>query len=242
MEEAFYSTDRVMTCSFHKFGDYFPGTGDIRDRGIGKGKGYAVNFPLMDGIEDESYKSVFRPVSRSSSVFGLRRRDLRWPDFCRRISLRMLWEQVIQHIMEWYRPGAVILQCGADSLAEDKLGCFNLSMKGGLLLQPSSRIEVTSHSSIGADVYLYCFPGHADCVSFVKSFDVPLIVVGGGGYTVRNVARAWTYETGVLAGVNLDESLPFNDHMEYYGPEFKLQVPNNNMANLNSREQLEKNK
>lgn len=22
VEEAFYSTDRVMTCSFHKFGDY----------------------------------------------------------------------------------------------------------------------------------------------------------------------------------------------------------------------------
>lgn len=32
--------------------------------------------------------------------------------------------------MEWYRPGAVILQCGADSLAEDKLGVFNLSMQG----------------------------------------------------------------------------------------------------------------
>lgn len=30
MEEAFYTTDRVMTVSFHKFGDYFPGTGDIR--------------------------------------------------------------------------------------------------------------------------------------------------------------------------------------------------------------------
>lgn len=30
VEEAFYSTDRVMTCSFHKFGDFFPGTGDVR--------------------------------------------------------------------------------------------------------------------------------------------------------------------------------------------------------------------
>ena len=27
VEEAFYTTDRVMTVSFHKFGDYFPGTG-----------------------------------------------------------------------------------------------------------------------------------------------------------------------------------------------------------------------
>ncbi len=30
VEEAFYLTDRVMTASFHKYGDFFPGTGDIR--------------------------------------------------------------------------------------------------------------------------------------------------------------------------------------------------------------------
>lgn len=34
--------------------------------------------------------------------------------------------------MDWYRPTAVVLQCGADSLAGDKLGCFNLSMQGQL--------------------------------------------------------------------------------------------------------------
>ena len=27
VEEAFYTTNRVMTVSFHKFGEYFPGTG-----------------------------------------------------------------------------------------------------------------------------------------------------------------------------------------------------------------------
>lgn len=32
VEEAFYSTDRVMTVSFHKYGEYFPGTGDIKVR------------------------------------------------------------------------------------------------------------------------------------------------------------------------------------------------------------------
>ena len=28
------------------------------------------------------------------------------------------------------RPEAVVLQCGADSLANDRLGCFNLSIRG----------------------------------------------------------------------------------------------------------------
>lgn len=32
VEEAFYTTDRVMTVSFHKFGEFFPGTGEIRVR------------------------------------------------------------------------------------------------------------------------------------------------------------------------------------------------------------------
>lgn len=43
VEEAFYTTDRVMTVSFHKYGEFFPGTGEVRDNGIGKGKGY-VHF------------------------------------------------------------------------------------------------------------------------------------------------------------------------------------------------------
>ena len=46
--------------------------------------------------------------------------------------------------------------------------------------------------------------GHANCVAYVKSFGIPMIVVGGGGYTIRNVARAWTFETAVL----LNEQLP----------------------------------
>ena len=153
VEEAFYTTDRVMTVSFHKYGEYFPGTGELRDIGVGQGKNYAVNFPLRDGIDDVSYKAIFEPVIKS--------------------------------VMEWYRPEAVVLQCGGDSLSGDRLGCFNLSMKG-----------------------------HANCVNFVKSFDLPTLVVGGGGYTMRNVARTWAFETGILLGEPLDSQLPYNDYYE----------------------------
>lgn len=152
VEEAFYTTDRVMTVSFHKYGEYFPGTGELRDIGIGQGKYYAVNFPLRDGIDDTSYKSIFEPV--------------------------------IQGVMEFYSPDAVVLQCGGDSLSGDRLGCFNLSMEG-----------------------------HANCVKFVKSFNLPTMVLGGGGYTMRNVARAWAYETGLLVDADMNRQLPFN---EYY--------------------------
>ncbi|KAG0254694.1 histone deacetylase [Mortierella polycephala] len=179
VEEAFYTTDRVMTVSFHKHGEYFPGTGEVRDVGAGAGKYYAVNFPLRDGIDDTTYKSIFEPV--------------------------------IQHVVDWYKPGAIVLQCGADSLSGDKLGCFNLSMKG-----------------------------HANCVAFVKKLNLPLLMLGGGGYTMRNVSRAWCYETGVAVGKEVGPDMPFNDYYEYFGPDYKLDVKPSNMDNANTVEYLEK--
>ncbi len=153
VEEAFYTTDRVMTVSFHKYGEYFPGTGELRDIGVGEGKHYAVNFPLRDGITDRTYKGIFEPV--------------------------------IKAVMDYYQPEAVVLQCGGDSLSGDRLGCFNLSMRG-----------------------------HANCVNFVKSFHLPTLVLGGGGYTMRNVARTWAYETGQLVQQDMGAQLPFNDYYE----------------------------
>ena len=62
VEEAFLTTDRVMTVSFHKYGDYFPGTGALDDIGAESGKYYAVNFPLNDGLNDETFERAFKPV------------------------------------------------------------------------------------------------------------------------------------------------------------------------------------
>lgn len=40
-----------------------------------------------------------------------------------------------------------------------------------------------------SDIFL--FGVSRECVEYVKSFNIPLLVLGGGGYTVRNVARCW---------------------------------------------------
>lgn len=82
--------------------------------------------------------------------------------------------QVITKVMETYQPSAVVLQCGADSLSGDRLGCFNLTLKG-----------------------------HGKCVEFMKKWNLPLLLLGGGGYTIRNVARCWTYETSMALGVDV---------------------------------------
>ena len=162
VQEAFYMTDRVMTVSFHKYGqNFFPGTGDMYEIGAGPGKYYSINVPLKEGMDDLGYSMIFYPV--------------------------------IQDVIQFYQPSCVVLQCGADSLASDRLGTFSLSIKG-----------------------------HGRCVEFVKDLNLPLLVLGGGGYTVRNVARCWTYETSLLAGVDLNPSLPYNEYLEYFGPDFSL--------------------
>ena len=46
-------------------------------------------------------------------------------------------------------------------------------------------------------------------MKFVKALNVPLLVLGGGGYTVRNVARCWTYETSLLVDEQISNELPY---------------------------------
>lgn len=62
VEEAFFTTDRVLTCSFHKYKDFFPGTGNWNDIGFEKGTYHAVNYPLNEGIDDITYEHIFKPV------------------------------------------------------------------------------------------------------------------------------------------------------------------------------------
>ncbi|MES1919635.1 Histone deacetylase 1, partial [Bonamia ostreae] len=177
VEEAFYASDRVLTLSFHKGGNFFPGTGKLEDIGTGMGKNFSLNCPLHEGMDDDTFFAFFKPIfDRSMAVF---------------------------------RPGAVVLQCGADSLTQDRLGCFNLTPKG-----------------------------HGRCVSHVVSQALPTLVVGGGGYTVKNVARCWTYETSVCAGIQINNDIPYNNYYEKFAPDFRLHIEEDNSENFNTESYL----
>ncbi|CRG88082.1 hypothetical protein PISL3812_05109 [Talaromyces islandicus] len=170
VEQAFWSTDRVLTVSFHKYDkdNFFPGTGALDSNGpshpLNPGAHHSINVPLHDGIEDGDYLQLYKDV--------------------------------IGECLETYKPGAIVLQCGADSLGCDRLGCFNLNVTG-----------------------------HGACVAYTKTFGIPLLVVGGGGYTPRNVSRAWTHETSILIDAvdNIDPNIPdtvaFRNH---FGPDYSL--------------------
>ena len=171
VEQAFWSTDRVMTLSFHKYdkATYFPGTGGLDTTGpksnSNPGAHHSLNVPLHDGIDDFSYVELFK--------------------------------NIVGPCVSTYNPTAIVLQCGADSLGGDRLGCFNLNVRA-----------------------------HGACVAFTKTFKVPLLVLGGGGYTARNVARLWAYETSVCIGAEVDPSIPLHTpFIETFDPDRTLFPP-----------------
>ena len=77
--------------------------------------------------------------------------------------------------MEVYRPEVIWMQCGADSIQGDNIGCFNLSIKG-----------------------------HGHAVQKVLSKNIPTVFTGGGGYNVENVSRCWAYETALINNLETD--------------------------------------
>ena len=87
-------------------------------------------------------------------------------------SYHEVFKPVMDGIVKYYRPTAIVMQCGADSLGMDRLGVFNLSMKG-----------------------------HGEAVRHMKNYGLPIMFLGGGGYTLKNVARVWTYETSIIGRI-----------------------------------------
>jgi histone deacetylase 1/2 len=181
VEEAFYTTNRVMTTSFHQWGDFFPGSGAAEDIGVDEGKYCAVNVPLMRGLDDQAFEQCFKPI--------------------------------IDKIFQTFAPSAVVMCCGADSISGDRIGCWNLSLKG-----------------------------HAGAVAYLKSKGVPVVLLGGGGYTPRNVARCWAYETATAMGVQdaMKDDIPENEMYQSYGPDYRLHLDvDRTLVNKNTRAHLE---
>lgn len=78
-----------------------------------------------------------------------------------------------------FRPGAIVLQCGADMLEED----------------PLARLALSNNA-------------HRDVALALARMAPRLMVLGGGGYNPWSVARCWTLVWGALAGYPVPDRLP----------------------------------
>ena len=86
---------------------------------------------------------------------------------------------LIAPLLARHAPEAVVLQCGADSVAEDPLS--------GLAATNGAYLRVLRH---------------------VMGMAPRLLVLGGGGYNPYSVARLWTALWGTLSGREMPDALP----------------------------------
>ena len=94
-------------------------------------------------------------------------------------ELAYLIDYAVLPITEKFAPEAIVLCCGADSLAGDPLSGMQLS-----------------------NIALW------DAVDLLLEFRVPTVVLGGGGYNPWTVSRYWAGIWGRLSGQQFPETLP----------------------------------
>ena len=134
VEEAFYTTDRVMTVSFHKFGEYFPAPDTSRTWA--------------------STASTTRSTSRSRTA------------------------STTSHVALFAGDG--------EGHGDVSAGCGGVPVRCGFPHRRQARVLQPLHR------------GHGECLKYMQTFNVPLLVLGGGGHHPQR-RRCWTYETGCLS-------------------------------------------
>jgi len=92
-----------------------------------------------------------------------------------------LWafEEVVPPLIHAFQPDVVVTQLGVDSFYNDPLTNLNLSILGYEMI-----------------------------IRRIKELAMHWVALGGGGYDISNVARAWTIAWAVMNGIDLSDQLP----------------------------------
>lgn len=88
-------------------------------------------------------------------------------------------DEIVLPAIESFRPQAIVTQLGADALRDDPITHWNL----------------TTHSYLRA-------------VKGFKETGLPWVALGGGGYNIANVCRAWTLALATMLEVELPDEVP----------------------------------
>jgi acetoin utilization protein AcuC len=86
---------------------------------------------------------------------------------------------VVPRLLESFRPDVVVTQLGVDTFWND----------------PLADLELTTN-------------GFCEVISFMAKQAPAWVALGGGGYSITNVARAWTLAWAVMNDIHLPDELP----------------------------------
>jgi len=101
------------------------------------------------------------------------------------------FHKIVPDIVRRFRPEIILVQCGADGHAEDRLA--HLRLTTNMYNEVVSEMHDLAHELCKGRFLLF----------------------GGGGYTLANVPRVWTIALAALAGKKLDNRIP-----EHWSKEF----------------------
>ncbi len=63
VQHGFFDTDQALIISLHEFEEgFYPETGRVDEIGVGNGKGFTVNVPLLKKSDDEVYVEIFERI------------------------------------------------------------------------------------------------------------------------------------------------------------------------------------
>ena len=149
VQEIFYRTNQVLKISIHESGEYlFPWSGFERELGVGEGKGFSVNIPLLPNSDDEIFWHAFH--------------------------------ETVPPLLACFKPDVLVTQLGVDTFHTDPLTTLSVTTNGFCKV-----IEALKRLSPGKWVAL-----------------------GGGGYDVLHVPRAWALAWAMMNEINLPDTLP----------------------------------
>lgn len=125
----------------------------------------------------------------------------------------IFWEgfcALVPPLMERFRPDVIVSQLGVDTFLTDPLASLELTTSG------------------------FC-----KVVSFLAEKAPAWVALGGGGYEISNVARAWTLAWAIMNGKDLPDELP-DGFMSEFGSQMNTKTLRDPEHESGRREQCER--
>ncbi|XP_078268450.1 histone deacetylase 8 isoform X2 [Rhinoraja longicauda] len=119
-------------------------------------------------------------------------------------------ESVLKEVYASFNPEAVVCQLGADTIAGDPMCSFNLTPVG-----------------VGK------------CLRYILNWELPTLILGGGGYNHANTARCWTYLTAIILGKTISSEIPDHEYFTEYGPDYVLEITQSCRSDQNDLQRIE---
>ncbi|XP_072126653.1 histone deacetylase 8 isoform X2 [Mobula birostris] len=119
-------------------------------------------------------------------------------------------ESVLKEVYVSFNPEAVVCQLGADTMAGDPMCSFNMTPVG-----------------VGK------------CLRYILNWELPTLILGGGGYNHANTARCWTYLTAIILGKTLSSEIPDHEYFTEYGPDYVLEITQSCRTDQNDPQRIE---